>query len=89
MMKYVWLGIALMSLILFVVMSADKSAARRGARRVPEKSLFLLALIGGAAGGTLGMFAFHHKTKHWYFRIGFPLIAVLQLAACVYFGYIA
>ena len=36
--------------------------------------------LGGGVGGTLGMFVFHHKTRHWYFRYGFPLIAIAQLA---------
>lgn len=75
---------ALMSAVLFIVMGADKRRARKGARRVPEKRLFLLALLGGAAGGWLGMCAFRHKTRHWYFRFGFPLIAAVQLAGLVY-----
>ena len=79
---YCWL--ALMSLLLFVTMGADKRRAIKGARRVPEARLFTLALIGGAAGGWLGMYAFRHKTKHGKFIIGFPLIALLQLGLCVY-----
>ena len=61
------LWLALMSLVLFALMGADKRRARTGAWRVPEKTLFLLALLGGALGGMLGMRAFRHKTKHWYF----------------------
>ena len=79
---YCWL--ALMSLLLFVTMVADKHRARTGQRRVPEARLFTLALIGGAAGGWLGMYAFRHKTKHWKFILGFPLIALVQLGLCVY-----
>ena len=71
-----------MSLLLFVTMGADKRRAIKGARRVPEARLFTLALIGGAVGGWLGMYA--HKTKHGKFIIGFPLIALLQLGLCVY-----
>ncbi len=76
------LWLALMSLVLFAVMGADKRRAKAGARRVPEKTLFLLALLGGAIGGVLGMRVFHHKTKHWYFAWGFPILALLQLALC-------
>ena len=72
-----------LSLVLFVTMGADKNRAKQGARRVPEKTLFLLALLGGAIGGTAGMVFFRHKTKHWYFALGFPLLAVLQAAAIV------
>ena len=76
--------LAVMSVILFVLMGLDKGKARAGARRVPEKTLFLLALLGGAIGGTAGMFFFRHKTKHWYFRLGFPLLAAAQLALCAW-----
>ena len=76
------LWLALMSLVLFVVMGADKCRAKAGSWRVPEKTLFLLALLGGAIGGVLGMRAFRHKTKHWTFAWGFPILALLQLALC-------
>ena len=74
---YCWL--ALMSLLLFVTMGADKHRARTGQRRVPEARLFTLALIGGAVGGWLGMYAFRHKTKHILFQCGFPILAILQI----------
>ena len=79
----IWL--AALSLILFVMMGLDKSFAKRGLRRIPEKRLFLLALLGGAIGGTVGMRVFHHKTKHWYFKWGFPVIALMQIAGIIYF----
>ncbi len=79
---YVWL--LLMSLVLFFTMGADKRRAVKSLRRVPERRLFTLALLGGAAGGWLGMYAFRHKTKHGKFIFGFPLIALVQLGLCVY-----
>ena len=51
-----------------------------GLRRVPEKTLFLLALLGGSAGAWLGMKCFHHKTRKWYFRFGIPAIFIAQAA---------
>ena len=81
---YLLVLMAVTSAFLFVLMGLDKSRARRGARRVSEKTLFVFALLGGAAGGTAGMFLFRHKTKHWYFRLGFPLLAAAQLALCAY-----
>ncbi|MBS1418874.1 MAG: DUF1294 domain-containing protein [Oscillospiraceae bacterium] len=78
------LWLAVMSTALFFLMGADKRRARRGSRRVPEARLFLLAFLGGAIGGTLGMYAFRHKTRHWYFALGFPAAALLQIAACVF-----
>ena len=77
-----WL--AVMSLILLITMGADKRRAVRSRWRVPEKRLFLLALLGGGCGGWLGMRLFHHKTKHWYFRFGFPALALLQIGLCIW-----
>ena len=48
--------------------------------RISEKALFIPAILGGSIGAILGMHLFHHKTKHWYFRFGLPLILALQLA---------
>ena len=67
-----------MSLIDFALMGVDKRRAKRAEWRVPEKTFFLVALLGGAAGGVAGMWVFRHKTRHWYFKYGLPLILVLQ-----------
>ena len=82
--QYLLLLLAVMSVFLFVMMALDKFKARRGAWRISEKALFVFALLGGAIGGTAGMFLFRHKTKHWYFRHGFPLLAAAQLALLVW-----
>ncbi len=74
-----YLGI--MSLILFLMMGLDKAKAKQGAWRISEKALFVTAAIGGGIGGVLGMKVFRHKTKHTSFKIGMPLLAVLNLAA--------
>ena len=78
----VWL-IAI-NLVTFAVYGADKRRARRGAWRVPEKTLFLLPLLGGSVGALLGMRVFYHKTKHWYFVWGVPAILLAQLALAVW-----
>ncbi|HWQ57410.1 MAG TPA: DUF1294 domain-containing protein [Clostridia bacterium] len=70
-----------MSAVLFAVMGADKRRAQTGGRRVRERTLFLLALLGGALGGVAGMRVFRHKTKHASFVIGMPLLLILNLAA--------
>lgn len=82
--RFYLLWLCCMSLVCFLVMGSDKRRARRGARRVPEARLFLLALLGGGVGGLLGMYAFRHKTRHLKFVIGFPLIAAVQLLAAIY-----
>lgn len=72
------------NLALFFVMGADKSFARRHRRRVPERTLFTLCLLGGGVGGVLGMLAFRHKTRHIKFVVGFPLILLAETALLVW-----
>ncbi len=66
----------------FFLMGLDKSLARKNARRIRERTLFLCALPFGALGSLAGMYAFHHKTKKPAFRFGMPALLFLQLAAC-------
>ena len=86
-LKLICAWLLLWSLAAFIAMGADKRRARKGAWRVKEATLFLFALLGGALGATLGMHVFHHKTKHWYFRWGFPLILLVQLALVVWLSW--
>ena len=60
------------------IMAWDKRCARAGAWRVPEKTIFLLAAIGGSLGVWVGMYLFRHKTKHGKFVLGIPLIIAVQ-----------
>ena len=69
----------------FLVMFIDKQKARRGRWRIPERTLLLLAALGGSVGSLLGMYLFHHKTKHWYFVVGIPAIILVQAALILYF----
>ena len=57
----------------------DKRRAKRKRWRIPERSFFLTALLGGGPGVWAGMYLFRHKTKHWYFVWGIPGILILQL----------
>ena len=77
------LYLILVNLGLFVAMGYDKSASKRGEWRIPERTLFLLAAIGGSVGGICGMRFFHHKTKHAFFAIGFPCILTIQIIGIV------
>ncbi len=74
----------LMSVVLFLVMGRDKALSKTRKRRVPEATLFVLALLGGALGGVLGMQIFRHKTQHMKFVVGFPLIALIQWGAAIW-----
>lgn len=72
----------------FLSMAIDKRKARNQQWRIPEKTLFGIAILGGALGSVLGMQTFRHKTKHWYFVVGMPLILVLWIVGLFYFGVI-
>lgn len=84
--KLILIFFAAMNLIAFSLMGIDKYKATKHLWRIPEATLFLFVICGGSIGGILGMFVFHHKTRHWYFRYGFFLILFIQLAL-LYFLY--
>lgn len=69
-----------MSVLLFILMGVDKLKAKLNHRRIPETTLFMFAILGGAVGGTMGMLSFRHKTRHWYFAVFFPLLALVDLS---------
>ena len=82
-----WL--AVVNLVTFLIFGLDKRRARRKARRpsvrrVPERTLLLLAALGGSVGALLGMVLFRHKTLHAAFRFGVPAILLLQLLAALW-----
>ena len=72
--------IAIMNIAAFALMGHDKKCARLGQWRVPEKTLFLVTACFGGLGGVLGMKVFHHKTLHWYFKVFFPVLLIIQIA---------
>ncbi len=71
------------NIISFIVMGMDKRRAQKRAWRIPESTLFVLAIIGGSIGSILGMHLFHHKTRHWYFLYGMPAILIVQILLVV------
>ena len=76
--------LAAVNLLAFTAYGADKRRAKKDKRRVPEKTLFLLAIIGGSVGAWAGMYTFRHKTRHWYFVWGIPAILLAQVALAVW-----
>ena len=66
-LRYIIIYLAAMSVVTFILFGADKHKAKAHKWRIPEKTLLGLSLLGGFAGGFLGMEFFRHKTKHWYF----------------------
>lgn len=78
--------LAAVNLVAFYLMGKDKKRARTRGSRIPEKTLFLWAIAGGSIGSIVGMQHFRHKTRHMSFKIGMPLIMILQ--ACFFGRYI-
>ena len=67
----------------FLLMLADKLKAKKNLWRIPEATLFTVAVIGGSLGCILGMYTVSHKTKHLKFTIGMPLILAVQVMAAI------
>lgn len=65
-------------------MGLDKYRAKHQKWRISEKMLFSIALMGGSFGSLIGMIIFHHKTKHWNFLMGMPLIFLVQIFLIIY-----
>ena len=79
-MEYALIYVAVVSLITCIVTIYDKIAAKKWTKhRVPEKILFLLAVLGGSGAEFLTMLKIRHKTKHKRFMIGLPIIILLQV----------
>lgn len=74
----------LINLFEFILSAVDKKAAIHHGRRIPEKTLWLLAILGGAVGLFLSMRIFRHKTKHLAFVIGAPILATIQVALLIF-----
>lgn len=70
---------AAVNLIGFALMGIDKYKAKKRAFRIPEATLFIIAVIGGSIGSIIGMYAFRHKTRHRSFVYGMPFILIVQI----------
>lgn len=77
--SYIVSYLIIINIIGFFLMGADKLKAKKRAWRIPESTLFVVALIGGSIGTTAAMHIFRHKTRHWYFLYGMPAILLIQI----------
>lgn len=82
-MKLFLLYLIIVNIIAFVVMGVDKYKAKKKKWRIPEKVLFLWAILGGSIGAMYGMHLFRHKTKHKSFRYGIPAICIVESVAVI------
>lgn len=73
-----------LNLIGFLFMGIDKYKAKKNLWRIPEATLFIIALIGGSVGSIIGMYTFRHKTRHLTFVCGMPAILILQIAVILF-----
>ncbi len=83
-MKFFIIYLVIINLFGLFQMFSDKQKAINGEYRIPEKRLFLVAILGGSIGSILGMQLFRHKTQHATFVIGMPLILILQVALLIF-----
>lgn len=79
MMNFIIAYVIIINIIGLLSMFIDKYRAIKNKWRIPEKTLFLIAILGGSIGSNIGMRLFRHKTKHWYFVFGMPAILIIQL----------
>ena len=83
-----WVGYAVIALAawnmaVFCLYGIDKSKAKRGSRRISEKTLLSAAALMGGSGALLGMTMFRHKTKHAKFKLGVPLLLIVNIAVVI------
>lgn len=83
-LKNVIIYLVVINIVGFLAMFIDKEKAKRGAWRIPEKTLFLLTILGGGIGTITGMYLFRHKTKKLKFTVGLPVILITEVALIVY-----
>jgi uncharacterized membrane protein YsdA (DUF1294 family) len=76
--------ILVLNLISFSITGIDKYKSKHNRWRVSERTFFIIAAIGGSIGVLAGMYVFRHKTKHLSFKIGIPLILILQIVLICY-----
>ena len=80
-----WIVFLAVNLFAFVLYGVDKAKAKRGAWRIPERTLLAAAWLLGGVGAWLGMRVFRHKTKHLRFVYGVPLAALVSIALMALF----
>lgn len=68
-----------------LIMYIDKKKAKYGRWRIPEKTLLIVALLGGSIGTIIGMYLFRHKTQKIKFTLGFPTILISEIIIITYF----
>lgn len=79
--QVIWYYLICINVAAFSIYGQDKQRARMHRRRISERTLMILAVLGGSVGALLAMQIFHHKTKKPKFSIGIPCILIVQAVA--------
>ena len=89
-LKIIETWLVFINIFTFAADALDKYKAIPHAWRIPERTLILLAAIGGSVGALSAMYTVRHKTTHNKFRIGVPAILIIQLIlAYIVYNYVA
>lgn len=88
-MQNIIIYLIIINIIGFLVMYIDKQKAQKGKWRIPEKTIFIITVLGGGIGTISGMYAFRHKTQKLHFTIGLPTITILEIIGVIYFTFFA
>lgn len=86
-LKLLGLFLIIMNVIAFFMYGIDKQKARKNKWRISEAALLGVAFFGGSLGALAGMKIFHHKTKHWKFKILVPLFLVLHVGLVIHVSF--
>ena len=87
-MQYLYYYLFFINVLAFFLMGIDTRKAELGRWRIPERTLFLSAFLGGGVGAIAGMQLFRHKTKHRSFTVGMPLILLLWIIGLSFLLYV-
>ena len=88
-MQNIIIYLIIINIIGFSVMYIDKQKAKKGKWRIPEKTIFIITVLGGGIGTISGMYTFRHKTQQLHFTIRLPAITILEIIGLIYFTYLA
>lgn len=88
-MQNIIIYLIIINIIGFLVMYIDKQKAKKGKWRIPEKTIFIITVLGGGIGTISGIYAFRHKTQKLHFTIGLPTITILEIIGVIYFTFFA
>lgn len=83
--QFILLYLLIINIFTFCIYGIDKRKAKKGKWRISEAILLLSAFAGGSVGALIAMYLFHHKTKHWKFKLGIPLFLFIHIIIIIFY----